>query len=60
MNLWSGTKQLKPSVPVHFARFFPAYKMTDRPPTPAETLMAAANLAYGKGLEYVYIKNVFF
>jgi len=51
--------QLKPSVPVHFVRFFPAYKMTDRPPTPADTLVAAANLAYGKGLEYVYVKNVF-
>ncbi len=52
--------QLKPSVPVHFARFFPIYKMIDKPPTPADTLMAAANLAYGKGLEYVYVKNVFF
>jgi pyruvate formate lyase activating enzyme len=51
--------KLKSDIPVHFVRFFPAYKMTDRPPTPADTLMAATNLAYDKGLEYVYIKNVF-
>lgn len=52
--------QLDTSVPVHFARFFPAYKFQDRPPTPADTLMAAANLAYEHGLEYVYVKNVYF
>ena len=51
--------KLKAEVPVYFVRFFPAYKMTDRPPTPADTLMAAAALAYDKGLEYVYVKNVF-
>ncbi|MBC7091291.1 MAG: AmmeMemoRadiSam system radical SAM enzyme [Nitrososphaeria archaeon] len=52
--------QLNSSVPIHFARFFPAYKFQDRPPTPADTLMAAANLAYEHGLEYVYVKNVYF
>jgi pyruvate formate lyase activating enzyme len=52
--------QLNTSVPIHFARFFPAYKFQDRPPTPADTLMAAANLAYEHGLEYVYVKNVYF
>lgn len=51
--------QLRTSVPIHFARFYPAYRMIDRPPTPADTLMAAANLAYEKGLEYVYVRNVF-
>jgi len=52
--------QLDASIPVHFARFFPAYRFQDRPPTPADTLMAAANLAYEHGLEYVYVKNVYF
>ena len=51
--------KLRTSVPIHFARFYPAYRMIDRPPTPADTLMAAANLAYEKGLEYVYVRNVF-
>ncbi len=52
-------RELKSNVPVHFTRFYPAYKMIDRPPTPADTLMGAANLAYEKGLEYVYVENVY-
>jgi len=51
--------ELNPHVPVHFARFHPTYRKVDRPPTPADTLIAAANLAYERGLEYVYVKNVF-
>jgi len=51
--------ELRVDVPVHFARFFPVYKLADRPPTPADTLMGIANTAYEKGLEYVYVNNVF-
>lgn len=45
-------------VPVHFSRFFPAYKQTKLPPTPVETLEGARRIALDTGLEYVYIGNV--
>ncbi len=44
-------------VPIHFNRFFPDYKLTSLPPTPVETLEAAAAIADKEGLEYVYIGN---
>jgi pyruvate formate lyase activating enzyme len=45
-------------IPVHFSRFFPHYKMSDRPPTPRETLKTAYDIA-AKQLEYVYVGNIF-
>jgi len=45
-------------VPVHFSRFFPAYKLQRLPPTPIETLETAAEIANAEGLQYVYIGNV--
>ncbi|TVQ35931.1 MAG: AmmeMemoRadiSam system radical SAM enzyme, partial [Spirochaetaceae bacterium] len=45
-------------VPVHFNRFFPAYKLTRLPPTPVETLESARRIALEEGLRYVYIGNV--
>lgn len=45
-------------VPLHFTRFFPAYRLTKLPPTPVETLERARNIALEVGLEYVYIGNV--
>lgn len=47
-----------PDTPLHFLRFFPAYKLQRLPPTPIETLEAAAALAEEEGLRYVYIGNV--
>ncbi len=44
--------------PLHFSRFFPAYKMIDVPPTPIETLERAWKIAKDVGLKYVYIGNV--
>lgn len=44
--------------PVHFSRFFPAYKLTRLPPTPIETLERARDIAMKVGLEYVTIGNV--
>ena len=44
-------------VPLHFTRFFPAYKLQRLPPTPVKTLEAAARIADGEGLQYVYIGN---
>ena len=45
-------------VPVHFTAFHPDFRMTDRPPTPHETLLAAHDLARNQGLKYVYVGNV--
>jgi pyruvate formate lyase activating enzyme len=48
---------LGPDVPLHFSRFFPMYRMTDLPPTPVETLVAAREKAMEMGIRYVYTGN---
>ena len=45
---------LSDEVPLHFTRFFPAYRLTSLPPTPIETLESAAQIADEEGLQYVY------
>ena len=44
--------------PWHISRFHPTYKLTDRPPTPVETLAAAREIGMKSGLKYVYTGNV--
>lgn len=44
--------------PWHVSRFHPTYKMTDRGPTPTQTLEAALHIGKETGLHYVYIGNV--
>lgn len=51
-------KELGPEHPLHFSRFYPHYKLTDRPPTPLETLKECGEIARGEGLHFVYIGNV--
>ncbi len=51
-------KKTDRDMPLHFTAFFPAYKMTDRPPTPRETLVKAREKAIDEGLHHVYIGNV--
>ena len=48
---------LGPDTPWHLSRFHPDYKLTDRPVTPHETLLAARAAGWGAGLRYVYIGN---
>ncbi len=45
-------------VPLHFSRFFPAYRLKNLPPTPVETLKMAWRIAKSVGLKYVYIGNL--
>lgn len=45
-------------VPLHFSRFFPAYKLSNLPPTPVETIIAAVKIARDNGMKYVYTGNV--
>ena len=45
-----------PEVPLHVSRFFPRFRMTDRPPTPVRTVYALAEAAR-ESLKYVYTGN---
>ncbi len=50
--------ELGKGTPLHFSRFFPAYRLTNLPPTPIEKLEQAYKIAKDVGLEYVTIGNV--
>ena len=43
--------------PLHFSRFFPAYKLTHISITPEKTLIQAKNIAEKTGMKFVYIGN---
>ncbi len=45
-----------PEIPLHISRFFPCYKMLDRPPTPVETVYRLVETAK-KHLRFVYSGN---
>ncbi len=47
---------MRRDMPVHLSRYHPAHKF-DAPPTPAETLRRAYQLARQR-LEYVYVGNI--
>jgi pyruvate formate lyase activating enzyme len=44
--------------PLHFSRFFPAYKLSNLPPTPINTIEEATKIAKKRGMKYVYPGNV--
>lgn len=50
--------ELSPSVPWHLSGFHPTYRMTDRPPTPPQTLFMARDIAKEEGLSFVYLGNL--
>ncbi len=45
-------------IPVHFSRFYPNYKVLDRPPTSLSTLNMAIDIAKSFGIKYIYAGNV--
>jgi pyruvate formate lyase activating enzyme len=49
---------LSPETPWHVTRFWPTYQMTDRAPTPHETLRRAREIGLNTGLKYVYVGNI--
>jgi pyruvate formate lyase activating enzyme len=57
LSAWVA-EHLGPDTPLHFSAFHPAFRMTDRPATPAGTLAAARRLARTAGLRFVYTGNV--
>ena len=56
MSEWVA--KISPDIPLHLSRFFPNYKMQDRPMTPLDTLIRAKETAE-KHLKFVYLGNVF-
>ena len=57
MCRWLNEKNLA-SVPLHFSRFFPRYKMQEIPPTPLHTLKAARQIAEEEGMKRVCLGNI--
>ncbi|MBS3947439.1 MAG: AmmeMemoRadiSam system radical SAM enzyme [Dethiobacter sp.] len=51
-------RELGADVPVHFARFYPLYKLSALPRTPVSTLDQAREAALDAGLKFVYIAKV--
>lgn len=50
-------KAVGPETPWHLTRFQPAYRLGDLQPTPAATLVGAAEIAREVGLRHVYVGN---
>ena len=50
--------ELGSDVPMHFTAFHPDYKLTDRPPTPPDTLARARRMAMSNGVRFAYTGNV--
>jgi len=55
-NLVEFIADIDDEIPLHFSRYFPAYKL-NKPPTPASTLQKAYEIAKKK-LKYVYVGNI--
>jgi len=51
-------ESLGPETPWHVSAFYPTYRLTDRPPTPVESLVMAREIGIKSGLRYVYTGNV--
>jgi pyruvate formate lyase activating enzyme len=47
-----------PAMPWHVSAFRPTFKMTDRPPTSAESLLRARQVGFDAGLHHVYVGNI--
>jgi AmmeMemoRadiSam system radical SAM enzyme len=50
--------ELGDEVPLHFTAFHPDFRLRDRPPTPADTLAQARDIALAAGMKYVYTGNL--
>jgi pyruvate formate lyase activating enzyme len=47
-----------PDMPWHISRFHPTYRLTDRGPTPVESIHRAKDIGCKAGLKYVYTGNI--
>lgn len=55
LSAWLSS--ISPDIPLHLTRFFPNYKMQDRPPTPPDTIYSLVRIAR-EHLKYVYTGNL--
>jgi len=51
-------KSVGSEIPWHVSRFYPKYRLIEKPPTPVETLRMAREIGLEVGLRYVYEGNV--
>ncbi len=51
-------RSVDPAIPWHVSRFFPQYRMTDRPATPAGSVRKALEIGRREGLRYRYAGNM--
>ncbi len=51
-------EEVGPEFPLHLSRFFPNYRLMNRPATPVNTLEMAYTIAKEEGLHYVYLGNL--
>jgi len=51
-------EHLGADVPLHLSAFHPAWKMSDKPSTPPNTLYRARDISRRNGLHYVYTGNI--
>ena len=49
--------QLNKKIPLHITRFFPAFRLTDRDPTPVSTILKLVEIAK-ENLEFVFPGNI--
>jgi pyruvate formate lyase activating enzyme len=47
-----------PGIPWHISAFYPTYRLTDAPPTSAESLSKARKIGLASGVKFVYTGNI--
>lgn len=57
-KLANAIARLDQNIPLHYLRFFPAYKLKHLSATPVKTLENARETALKEGLKYVYLSNL--
>ena len=59
LSAWVASleNQTGKKIPLHITRFFPAFKLTDRGPTPVNTIMRLVEVAK-ENLDYVFPGNI--
>lgn len=51
-------KSVGPEIPWHVSRYYPRYRLIEKPPTSLDTLMTARRIGQEVGLRYIYEGNV--
>ena len=49
---------IDPGIPWHISAFYPTYRLTDAPPTSAESLSKARKVGRARGVKFVYTGNI--